>query len=508
MKARIQLLLFLVLLVPVRFYGQGIIIQPGAYVTVQNTAGIKTTGTAGITLKSTDAGTGSLADFNASGGVVFQGTGTATVERYISGAPWSWHLLSSPVASQAISGEFTPSSSGYDFYTWYEPQLTWVNFKNTSTAPTWSTANNGKTEFIPGTGYLVAYEAANPTKIFQGTLNSGTVNFLLTYGGQSTYKYFNLVGNPYPCTIDWKAASGWNRSNLVENGSGNYDYWIWNDAVGNYGVFNSGGADGSGTNSVSRYIAAGQGFYVLAKQSGPFVINNGVKAQSPQNWLKNAETESGLLRLKMTSSANAYSDEMLIEFNPGSDGGGSDKFWSFYTEAPEIYSVKDGKNYAINRYNSFSYDLVVSVAAKTGLSATYTIQAPDIAGFSLCNDVWLKDQKTGIITNLKVTPSYSFAGSPGDDRNRFQLYFRSVTGVQELNNTDFSVASSGKSIIIRSSQPCKPCMVQVFNILGQLVTSCRMNGDDEIQIPVNQAGVYVVNVSTAGTSFSRKIVIR
>ena len=495
-------------LMPQCFYGQGIIIQPGAYVTVQNTASIKTTGTAGITLKSTAAGTGSLADFNSPGGVAFLGSGTATVERYISGAQWAWHMLSSPVASQAIIGEFTPAATGYDFYTWYEPQLTWVNFKNTNVAPTWGTANNGKTEFIPGTGYLVAYEAANPTKIFQGTLNSGIVNFALTFGGQSTYKYFNLVGNPYPCTIDWKAASGWDRSNLVENGSGKYDYWIWNDAAGNYGVFNSGGADGSGTNSVSRYIATGQGFYVLAKQSGNFGIDNSVKAQGTQNWLKSAETESGLLRLKITSSANAFSDEMLVEFDPESESGGSDKFWSFYTEAPELYSVKDGKNYAINRYNSFSYDLVVSVAAKTGVSATYTIQAMDITGFSLSNDVWLKDQKTGTITNLKQTPSYSFTGSPGDESNRFQLYFRSITGVQELSKADFTVVTSEKSIIIRRNQANKPCTVPVFNVVGQLVSSSRMNGDDEIQIPVNQEGVYVVNVTSTGTSFSSKVVLR
>jgi hypothetical protein len=508
MKANFTILLFLLLLVSARFYGQGIIVQPGAYVTVQNTASIKTTGSAGLVLKSAAAGTGSLADFNSTGGVAFLGTGTATVERYINGAAWDWHLLSSPVAAQAISGEFTPSTSGYDFYTWYEPQLTWVNFKNTTTAPTWNTANNGTTNFIPGTGYLVAYQAANPTKIFQGTLNSGTVNFSLTYGGQSTYKYFNLVGNPYPCAIDWKAVSGWNRINLVENGTGKYDYWIWNNTVGNYGVFNSGGSDGSGTNSVGRYIAMGQGFYVLARQSGNFSIGNEVKASSSQPWLKSGEAESGLLRLKMTSSANTYSDEMFIEFDPASEDGGSTKFWSFYAEAPEIYSVKEGNNYSINRYNAFSDDLLITVAAKTGVSATYTLQASNIADFNLSNDVWLIDQKTGIITNLKQTPSYSFTGTPSDDRNRFQLVFRSITDVQELSRANFTVTAADKSILVRSSRSGESCTIQVFNILGQLVSSIRMNGNDEVKIPLAQQGIYVVSVISKGSSFSSKVVLR
>jgi len=210
----------------------------------------------------------------------------------------------------------------------------------------------------------------------------------------------------------------------------------------------------------------------------------------------------------MTSSANAYSDEMLIEFNPAYDGGGSDKFWSFYTEAPELYSVKDGKNYSINRYNSFSDDLVVSVAAKTGVSGNYTILAANIADFSLCNDVWLKDQKTGIITNLKVTPSYSFSGSPGDERNRFQLYFQSITDVKEPDKADFSVTVADRSIMIRRSHTNESCTVQVFNILGQMVTSSRMNGDDQIKIPLAQEGIYIVSIISKGTSFSRKVVLK
>ena len=80
--------------------------------------------------------------------------------------------------------------------------------------------------------------------------------------------------------------------------------------------------------------------------------------------------------------------------------------------------------------------------------------------------------------------------------------------MQELSKADFTVVASGKSIMIRRNDANKPCTVQVFNVVGQLVSSCRMNGDDEMQIPVNQEGVYVVNVISAGTTFSRKVVLR
>jgi hypothetical protein len=37
---------------------------------------------------------------------------------------------------------------------------------------------------------------------------------------------FNLIGNPYPSSIDWKSGTGWLRTDLVVSGGG-YDMWIW-----------------------------------------------------------------------------------------------------------------------------------------------------------------------------------------------------------------------------------------------------------------------------------------
>jgi len=59
-------------------------------------------------------------------------------------ADWrdGWHFISSPVAAQAISPNFTVDPvSDFDFFTWYEPLNLWVNFENNTVPPTWSTAN-------------------------------------------------------------------------------------------------------------------------------------------------------------------------------------------------------------------------------------------------------------------------------------------------------------------------------------------------------------------------------
>ena len=86
-------------------------------------------------------------------------------------------------------------------------------------------------------------QATNPTKEFKGNLNNGLVNYPITMTDTEErelveLKGFNLVGNPYPSSIDWQASSGWDRSTLEESAGGN-DMWVWNPTAKNYGVFNS-----------------------------------------------------------------------------------------------------------------------------------------------------------------------------------------------------------------------------------------------------------------------------
>src|SRR5690606_37588175 len=126
----------------------------------------------------------------------------ATFQRYISGQPQAWQMLSSPVTSQSISGNFTPTGGDnpygdgtrYDFYAWHEPDTSWVYLLNDSQQPTWQTANVGN-NFIPGRGYLVSYKDEHPTKYFEGNLNNGPVTVAITRtAGERAEFGQNLVG--------------------------------------------------------------------------------------------------------------------------------------------------------------------------------------------------------------------------------------------------------------------------------------------------------------------------
>ncbi|MCX6268021.1 MAG: hypothetical protein NTW16_11780, partial [Bacteroidetes bacterium] len=207
-------------------------------------------GNGGLVIHSDATGTGSLIAANLA---------AATAERYIPNN-LTWHFLSSPVAGQPVWPEFAPQPTAnsfgvapwnWDFYYWNPnadttSQLYWVNLRqdNTGSYNSWPVDHPGSEagfgeaipKFTVGRGYLAAYGAdyaGSTTHNFAGNLNYGNQSIAITNGSNP----WNLVGNPFPSAVDWRA-SGWGRSNLAENGGGGYDYWIFNGTSGNYGVFN------------------------------------------------------------------------------------------------------------------------------------------------------------------------------------------------------------------------------------------------------------------------------
>jgi hypothetical protein len=456
----------------------------------------------------------------------------------------NWHFLSSPIANFPIWPEFAPSPSGsplsfglapwnWDFY-YFNPNanftngLFWVNLRlattgNLNTEPIDQAGDNAgfgsnNPTFTSGRGYLVAYNqgwnpATGSPKIhsFNGTNPSTFFSGDLTISRTNSSQAFNLVGNPYPSSIDWKENAGWDRNDLKPS-SGGFDYWIMT-GTGNYGVYNSADGDDNGTSNVTRYIAPAQGFMVEATDLGSFSMKilEAARVHSSQPWLKNEVFDPGRLRLKITTSANTYSDEMIVAYNSTYTGnGGSAKLFSWYVEAPEIYSVKEGNNFSIDRYNDIQTDITVNINTKTGIEADYTITATNISDFNLSSKVLLEDLKTGIVTDLKQTPAYTFAGSPGDDASRFRLIIGSPIGIDEPNtNGSFNIYTYENMVYVQNDKINESYFVTVSNMLGQVLVRNNFSGNSLNRIEMHSVpGVYVVNVVSNGKTYSQKVVIR
>lgn len=323
--------------------------------------------------------------------------------------------------------------------------------------------------FNPGRGYLVSYGTTTEMS-FNGVFNSGEVAIPVT-ASSSVLKGFNLIGNPYPCSIDWDAEKGWTRDVLGDNPY----IWIYNDDVHQYGVYQLG--QPGGTNGVSNIIASCQGFFVKADSNGNLTLNDNVKTTESGAFRKGNDSKSISIRV----SGKNGSDEVMI-CKTDKKLNNAEKLYSRNETVPSLYLEIDGEKYSIVNVEE-NETSVIRLGFECGTTGKFTI--------SSCSDVELVDNLTGIVTNLSSN-SYEFVGSNADDYDRF------LVRIPNGSCDDEFVYQNGEELIIDGNG-----QVLVFDCLGRVVVDDFVN-NGKIDVSSLNTGVYVVKMNDR----YQKIVIR
>ena len=204
-------------------------------------------------------------------------TGNVITQRYMSGEGRIWRYFSSPITNATVSalqddfpvtGSFTGASTGVGLLG--NPSLFYYDETEIDVIDTgyvaYPVASNSET-LVVGRGYVTFIrEDTNPTVLdLTGPVNQGNISFSPTFtsSGNSGDDGWNLVGNPYPSSIDWDNIGGWTKTNISstiyvpDNSSGNLVFQEWNGSVGSL-------TDG--------IIASGQSFWIQATSASP-VLN-------------------------------------------------------------------------------------------------------------------------------------------------------------------------------------------------------------------------------------------
>jgi hypothetical protein len=461
-------------------------------------------GNAGLVLKSTVAGTASL--------IHNTDNVPATVQRYISGAAEDWHFLSAPVSNQAIAGSsWVPSGTygngtGYDLYIWNEPTPCWTYQLNATVAPTWPSIHPSA-NFVKGRGYLYSTQAANPTKEFIGLLNNGAVNYPVTNVGpdrgtiEEDVRGFNLIGNPYPSAIDWKA-TGWIRANLLLT-SGGYDMWIWNPAANNYGVYNT--AVAVGTNGITENIAPMQGFYVRAAANGSVGMTNSIRVNTAaSNWFKTTNNKTDIIKVRVESDSSLGYDEVLLQFGATANEAGSAKLFSRMNTAPSLYLTLEKKELTILNLTNRVENESVPLLFKAGANGNYTISI-DLESKN-ADVLLLEDKKTNTISDLKVTPKYQFKGSTTDAKDRFVLHFTPIK--KEVISLPAAIYYDGNEINVDLTLVEELTDIKIYDMLGKLLLDKKVEGKMIHRFDINPKNeIYIVVGNSTGKSITRKVLV-
>ncbi|MDD4740018.1 MAG: GLUG motif-containing protein [Bacteroidales bacterium] len=485
-------------------------IQPNSVVTIAPKGSLSVSGTlnnmagtSGLVVSSTAAGTGSL---------IHNTVGVpATFQRYIPGEAETWHILSSPMTDQPISGNFTPPGSyadgtGYDFFTWYEPDTSWVYLLNDSYPPTWLTAN-GNNNFLQGRGYMVEYQQQYPTLVFSGTLNNGEVSIPVTKTtGVGDLFGSNQLGNPYPSSIDWKAATGWSRTSLQQI-AGGCSVWIWNDTAYNYGVYNSASIGDMGTLGITRYIAPTQGFFVQAAQSGNITMNNSIRVHNnASEWFKSTAQRHDQFFLTVISADGWGQDEILIGLDKREQASGSFKRFSFVKTAPALWIPDKGQFYSSLLFDSLTDHPVIPVAFRAGAAGSYRITS--WFEKEMMQTAILIDKKTGQRIDLLETDEYLFQASPKDDAGRFVLQLQEGLFPDPHQPLPVRIFACNGILTIDLRLVEHPCAVKVFDPLGNLLLDQTIEGGEQTNFPMfARRGMFIVRIQNEQGKAINKIVL-
>ena len=473
--------------------------------------------------------TGVIANYGGNAGFILESnvTGTAslihttvnvpaTVKRYISGNAEDWHFLASPISNQVIaSSSWVPAGTygngtGYDLYVFDEPTPCWVYQLNTSPTstgenPNWPTVHP-TANFVSGRGYLYSVQASNPTNQFAGNLNNGAVSYAVTKNStvDPLLIGFNLIGNPYPSSIDWKASSGWTRSNLLDSGGG-YDMWIWNPATNNYGVYNS--LASTGTNGISSFIAPMQGFFVRADSNANINMTNDIRVHTDaSNWFKTNKNHENLenIKVKITSQTELGSDEVLLQFGASSNQAGAAKLYSTIKTAPSVYLTTEEGELTVRYLTDTTNNPIVPLAFKPGSDGNYTVSIDfDTANYDFLE---LEDTKTKNKHDLKDNPTYDFNATVEDPFDRFLLHFEEIP--IEDNNLPFLIYYNGNEIVFDLSLIPDDTAIKIFDTLGRKIMEKKIRGKTIHYLPFNNKNqVFIVKAVSNGLSFISKIFV-
>lgn len=136
--------------------------------------------------------------------------------------------------------------------------------------------------FDVGSGRLIYMSSGSQHLTLEGSVQKGNINLPVSYTNHGTPAEdgWNLVANPYPCTIDWTDLN-WSKANLDDA------IYVYDAATGSYASY----VNGIGNNGGSNLIAPFQAFWVHANGPSPqLTATENVKAPLAGDFKNNDST--------------------------------------------------------------------------------------------------------------------------------------------------------------------------------------------------------------------------
>ncbi len=413
----------------------------------------------------------------------------AKIIKEVANADWTSELdgmqiLSSPVSDQSLAtgGFISNPLTDYDFFSWDEPGFTWLNQK---------VPDNKITAFVPGCGYFAGYNQGGE-KTFSGNVNISSITFSnLSVTGASTVAGFHLLGNPYPCIIDW-SNDGWNRLNISSAA------YLWDEPASNYLPV---------INYYNNLIPSCTGFFVQAIDPINALT---IPISAKMSGLKASElVESQLLVIKVQSQSNETFDKTIIlldsqsnnlfDENDGRKMKGSNL-------APQVYTLNSSlDNLMVNALPDQGFQNVIPLILEKGQDAEYQFF---VEKNNLNTDVYLEDSEKGSYTPLLEGATLNVT-CPTKSK-QFNIHLSPVSIPESSYVNHVKVYYANNQIFVRNLPSIEKWDFALSNLSGSLVKKDHLYNSSIVSISIPSSispGVYIATFKSKECFFSKKVII-
>ena len=444
----------------------------------------------------------------------------ANIELYLTGGggdnAWKWHYISSPVQNTPV----TVFNGNIDNLAKYDESEVvtsqddgWVAadgyvFHDGSQGTGFSTLELGK-------GYAYYFETDQEYTI-TGPVNTGSVdNIALAYNtggsGNANIVGFNLIGNPFTCTLDWNVVDNNLDPSISTAIYATKDYYL-------YPTWNQGVATDGGTNLIPPM----QAFFVNVLNEGTgsrsITLPTSAKTHSLTARFKGETEAVPLVRLVLEGADN--SRNAVVRFDEKAEL--SFDYFDAYSLGKglgpmSIWTKLNGTDYAINAIPFPESSIDIPVAIHTQNEGTFSLTSNEMNGLENYQ-VTLKDKTTNAVVNLKAGGKLSFSTSAGKFEDRFVLTISNLSTGFEENRSPESLFNLYAFNGILNINPLsdewngKQGSVRITDLTGKSILDNRnlefwKNSLTQLPVP-GLKGIFIVEIRSGVMRFVGKVMIR
>ena len=437
-------------------------------------------------------------------------TGSTNVEYYC--VSDYWHFISScfDPGSDHFDDLFSGGPDPTDFYRWDESHTEqgstgwWINILHSSE---WT-----DNTFTPARGYAISDYTKGTTYTLSGDLYNTDKSIAMTKTTGSSAEGWNLIGNPFSCSLAANTDADADHNFLSDNASlldVNYQaLYFWDDNIGDYTTVN---------NSLAAiYISRGQGFMVKTAADGNTVSFGIASRKHGAATFYKSNDESSRFLLTVTNPQNkinpteiVFRENMTYGLDPSYDAG---KFKG--NSQLSLYSLPvegNGAEMAIQALPLLTKPVTVPIGLYAGMPGNYSFTV-SLTNFDETIPVTLVDKVESKQVDLMENPEYHFTiDEAGTYNDRFVIRFKSAVGLEENDQgtgNDLMINVAGHQITILSSSAANNYSATVFNTTGQLILQRKYVTNQMLTFNIQQTGIYIVRIVSGRAVVTQKVMIR